>query len=165
MPGQVLRRQKQRTLPSKCAPLWMPRPGGTTPWDPRRPACPASARHRRPGRRFRWNEFHPPAIDRSGCCWCGGAAMRTSLRRIAMAAAAVIAVGAATAALSGTAEARWHGGGWHGGWRGHGGWGGGGLAGASRLVSRSASVRRITAATMAARITHTGANASCAAAG
>jgi hypothetical protein len=53
--------------------------------------------------------------------------MRTSLRRIAIAAAAVIAVGAATAALPGTAEARWHGGGWHGGWRGHGGWGWGGF--------------------------------------
>ena len=48
--------------------------------------------------------------------------MRTSLRRIAMAAVAVIAVGAATAALPGTAEARWH-----GGWRGHGGWGWGGF--------------------------------------
>ena len=48
--------------------------------------------------------------------------MRTSLRRIATAAVAVIAVGAATAALPGTAEARWH-----GGWRGHGGWGGGGF--------------------------------------
>jgi hypothetical protein len=42
-----------------------------------------------------------------------------------MAAATVIVVGTATAALSGTAEARWHGGGWHGGgW--HGGWGRGG---------------------------------------
>lgn len=48
--------------------------------------------------------------------------MRTSLRRIATAAVAVIAVGAATAALPGTAEARWH-----GGWRGHGGWGSGGF--------------------------------------
>jgi hypothetical protein len=45
--------------------------------------------------------------------------MRTSLRRIVMAAAAVIAVGTATVALPGAAEARWH-----GGWRGHGGWGG-----------------------------------------
>jgi hypothetical protein len=25
---------------------------------------------------------------------------------------------------SGTADARWHGGGWRGGWHGHGGWGG-----------------------------------------
>ena len=81
--------------------------------------------------------------------------MRTSLRRIATAAVAVIAVGAATAALPGTAEARWH-----GGWRCHGGWGG-----ASPLVSRSASVRPITVGTMAARITPTGAIASCAAAG
>src|SRR6187402_131624 len=63
-----------------------------------------------------------PAIDCSDCCSRGGAAMRTSLRRIAMAAVAVIAVGAATAALPGTAEARWH-----GGWRGHGGWGWGGF--------------------------------------
>ena len=45
--------------------------------------------------------------------------MRTSLRRIVMAAAAVIAVGTSTVALPGAAEARWH-----GGWRGHGGWGG-----------------------------------------
>ncbi|HJS61410.1 MAG TPA: sulfur globule protein precursor [Pseudolabrys sp.] len=35
-----------------------------------------------------------------------------------MAAAAIIAVGTATAALPGTAGARWH-----GGWPGHGGWG------------------------------------------
>ena len=46
-----------------------------------------------------------------------------SLRRIVTAAAAVIALGAVTLALPGTAEARWHGGGWHGGWHGYGGWG------------------------------------------
>jgi hypothetical protein len=39
-----------------------------------------------------------------------------SLRMIVMAAAAVIALGAVTVALPGTAEARWH-----GGWHGHGG--------------------------------------------
>ena len=50
--------------------------------------------------------------------------MHTSLRRIAMVAAAVTAVGVARAASPGTAEARWHGGGWHGGWHGHSGWGG-----------------------------------------
>jgi len=49
--------------------------------------------------------------------------MRASLRRIVLAAAAVIAIGA-IGALPGTAEARWYGGGWHGGWHGHGGWGG-----------------------------------------
>lgn len=37
-----------------------------------------------------------------------------------MAAATVIAVGAATTVLPGTAEAGWHGGSWHG----HGDWGG-----------------------------------------
>ena len=123
MVGLVLRRQKQRTLPSKCVPH----------------GCPARAeRHRGTGAAPRIGKTPPaglpvpmervssPAIDRSGC-WCGGAAMRTSLRRIAIAAAAVIAVAAATAALPGTAEARWHGGGWHGGWRGHGGWGWGGF--------------------------------------
>jgi hypothetical protein len=74
------------------------------------------------GCRFLWNEFYPPAINRSGR-WCGGAGTRASLRRIVLAAAAVIAIGA-IGALPGTAEARWHGGGWHGGWHGHGGWGG-----------------------------------------
>jgi hypothetical protein len=39
-----------------------------------------------------------------------------------MAAAAVIVLGAVTVALPGTAEARWHSGGRHGGWHGHGGW-------------------------------------------
>ena len=58
--------------------------------------------------------------------------MPTSPRRIVMVTAAVIAVGAATAALPSTAEARWHGGGWHGGgwyggWHGRGGWGWGGF--------------------------------------
>jgi hypothetical protein len=52
--------------------------------------------------------------------------MRTSFRRIAMATLAVVTIGTATATLTGTAEARWHGGGWHGGgWHGggwHGGW-------------------------------------------
>lgn len=57
--------------------------------------------------------------------------MRTSLRRAVTALAAAVAITAATAALPGTAQARWHGGwhgggwhggGWHGGWRG-GGWG------------------------------------------
>ena len=41
--------------------------------------------------------------------------MRASLRRVVLAAAAIIAI----SALPGTAEARWH-----GGWHGHGGWGG-----------------------------------------
>jgi len=64
--------------------------------------------------------------------------MRTSLRRIAMAASAVIAVGAATAALPDTVGA------------------GAGSAGASRLVLRSASVPPTTVGTMAARIPPTG---------
>ena len=68
--------------------------------------------------------------------------MHTSLRRIVMAAAAVIAVGAATAALprSRRSQMAW--------WRL--------VAGMVMEVgaSRSASVRPIKAATMAARITH-----------
>src|SRR5262245_44168555 len=91
--------------------------------------------------------------------------MRTSLRRLAVAAVAVIAVGAATAALPGTAEARWHGGGWHGGWRHHGGWGWGGFVGVSRPASQSASARPFTVATMAAPTPPAEATASCAAAG
>ncbi len=85
--------------------------------------------------------------------------MRTSLRRIVMAAAAVIAVGTATVALPGAAEAA------DGMVAGAAMAVGVGSVGASRLVSRSASERPITAATTAARITPTGATASCAAAG
>lgn len=48
--------------------------------------------------------------------------MHTLLRRIAIAATAAVVLVGATAALPGSAEARWHGG-WHGGHH-HGGWGG-----------------------------------------
>ena len=89
--------------------------------------------------------------------------MRTSLRRIALMTAAVIAVGApqwpcpvppkrdgmaAAGMEAGTATAV-----------------GAGLVGASRLASHSVSVRPITAATMAAHTMPMGAIASCAAAG
>ena len=137
MPGPLLRRQKQRTPASECAPPWMPPPSGTTLREPRRPAlCIGKTPPARPPAPT--ERVSSPAIDRSGCCWCGGTATRTSLRRIAMAASAVIAVGAATAALPDTVGA------------------GAGSAGASRLVLRSASVPPTTVGTMAARIPPTG---------
>ena len=119
MPGRALRRHKQHTSGRKYAPM-EPSPSETAP----RP-LPSRRRPYRPGRRrlpVPMERVLPPAINRSGR-WCGGAGMRASLRRIVLAAAAVIAIGA-IGALPGTAEARWYGGGWHGGWHGHGGWGG-----------------------------------------
>ena len=87
--------------------------------------------------------------------------MRTSLRRIALAAAAVIAVGA-TVALPGTAQARWHGGGWL---RRTATAVGAGSVGASRLASRLGFGAPYYGGYMAAHITPMGAIASCAAAG
>jgi len=139
---------------------WMPRPSGITLRDPPRPGRrPASARHRRPGRRFQWNEFHPPPlivqtvvrVEEQRCVrhfeglpWLLqqprrlGQPQRPAPTRDGMVAAGAVA-GMGTAA-------------------------GAGSAGASRLVSRSASVRPITVGIMAAR-TPTEATASCAAAG
>lgn len=47
------------------------------------------------------------------------------MKKIVTALVAAATIGAAALATSGTAEARWAGGGWHGGWRGgwRGGWG------------------------------------------
>ena len=103
-----MRRQKPRTLPSKCAARGCPRPGGIDTAGPA-PAPPGIGKTPPAGSPVPMERVSSPAIDRSDCCSRGGAAMRTSLRRIATAAVAVIAVGAATAALPGTAEARWHG--------------------------------------------------------
>ena len=50
--------------------------------------------------------------------------MRTSLRTLSLAVAAAVTIVGATASLPNTAQAAWHGHGWHGGW--HGGWRGGG---------------------------------------
>ena len=79
--------------------------------------------------------------------------MRTSLRRIAMA-AAIIAVGTATAALPGTAGARWH-----GGWPGHDGWGWGRFGWGFAPSFAIGFGTPFTAGVMAACITPTGATA------
>ena len=112
-----------RRWPRNARPMDVP-PERNGPRDRRHPAL---AGHRRPGLPVLWNEIHAPRLIVQVVVGCGGAAMRTSLRRIAIAATAVAAVVAATAALPGGAEARWHGGGGHGGWHRHGGWGWGGF--------------------------------------
>jgi hypothetical protein len=77
-----------------------------------------------------WNKFQETLLKRQGDYRLGENAMRSSFKRIGIAAAAAVAIMGATAALPSAAQAQhWHGHGGH--WRGGGGFGwgfGSGLA-------------------------------------
>jgi hypothetical protein len=118
MPGPPLRRQNSGRRPQMRTPV--DAPSNVT---RATPVAPASTRHRPPGHRFRWSEFQPPPLIVQVVVRVEEQRCTRQFEGLSWQPQQSSPLGLPQRPCPGTAEARWHGGGWHGGWHGYGGWG------------------------------------------